>query len=151
MVTRPLRSPNAVACGARSLVLWSKNPLRRTGIFVGATLSLACATSYTSPDQGTWIRPSAPSQQVVVENSGWSRLTVYLLRDGARLRLGSVESQTTERYEVGRLLGNAVSYRLASRGSDMEEVLSDPVFAASSGVVWWTVGAQGRLTRLTVR
>jgi len=66
------------------------------------TLTLACG-SYHRP-------PAAPAPQdsfaIVVVNHHWLDVTVYLVHDGQRTRVGTVTATTTQQFDLSaRLLG----------------------------------------------
>ena len=132
------------------------NPQRTslaTDTVVAISILVACSACSTSPPSGGFDSAFEPKDDptVVVENHTWWDLTVYLERDEVHFRLGSVGSQETGRFDL-RPLGAATSYRLVADPSGSSEVMySDPVFRTPNGVVHWILGAQGRMSRLTVR
>src|SRR5688500_15818689 len=75
---------------------------RRAIFAVAATtlLTTACSTA-TYPTRESAARQHAQTK-VQVTNHNWMDMTVYALRDGSRVRIGSVTSGTTERFSLPR-------------------------------------------------
>ncbi|MDQ3389554.1 MAG: hypothetical protein M3483_08635 [Gemmatimonadota bacterium] len=71
---------------------------------------------------------------VVVENGNWSNMTIYLVRDSFRTRLGSVTSMQTATFRIPRdLLGSAFGMRLEADPLGSREVFLTPKFTANVG------------------
>jgi hypothetical protein len=63
-----------------------------------------------------------------VENRHWSNVTVYVLRGGARARIGTVTSMRTETFVIPAVLvGSVVELRLIADPVGSEPYVSDPV------------------------
>lgn len=83
--------------------------LRTTTALALLALAGACASA------GTAARgPSTTEQPVIVEvtNRNWSNMVVYAVRLGARYRLGTVNSMTTQRFRIPKTLAAASGLRL---------------------------------------
>lgn len=81
---------------------------------LGMLTASACASN-RDPRGVTWVAtPSAPT--VTVRNDNWLDVALYVLRGGARVRLGTVRSTATE------------SFRLPPEASDLPvQVIADPI------------------------
>jgi hypothetical protein len=63
-----------------------------------------------------------------VENRHWSNVTIYVMRGGARARIGTVTSMRTETFVIPAVLvGSVVDLRLIADPLGGEPYVSDPV------------------------
>ena len=110
----------------------------------------ACASAMEERPANAFTGETATT--VMVNNNNWSDITVYATRNGATVRLGSVTSMSTERFELpavmlgaGELrliadpLGSTNTYRtqpvLVTRGQEIEFTLQNNL-ALSTLSVW---------------
>lgn len=96
----------------------------RMVVLMGALFASAavggCASSGSS--EATYVGMPAPEARMrtalVVENNNWQDMTVYLLRDGMRFRLGSVPSLARERFVLNSAMMG---------GTGTLQIIADPL------------------------
>lgn len=79
-------------------------------------LTLGACASREGPATGP-LPPGAQEQEarVQVTNNNWSDMTVYAVRDGHRVRLGTVTSMATQIFDLPRaILGAAANVQLVA-------------------------------------
>ncbi len=84
----------------------------------------------------------APEQfTIVVVNHHWLDVTVYLVHDGQRTRLGTVTATTTEQFAVStRLLGSTRQVSLIGDAVGSAEVVRTEVISVQEGqYIEWTL------------
>lgn len=127
---------------------------RRSRALAMASLLIAAGGACSSASDGRPANAFAgeTATRVVVNNNNWSDMTVYATRDGATVRLGSVTSMSSARFELpaamlgaGELrliadpLGSTSTYRtqpvLVTRGQAIEFTLQNNL-ALSTLSVW---------------
>jgi hypothetical protein len=69
------------------------------GMLTAVVLAFAVSACGSARSQSHATAP-APTTVVEVTNNNWATMVVYVLRPGARIRLGMVNSQRTERFTV---------------------------------------------------
>lgn len=75
---------------------------------------------------------------VVVENRNWQDVTVYALRGGARVRLGTVTSMQTARFVLSTEMTRSTQFRLmADPVGSSQTFTSDPVRVEPGDQVQW--------------
>jgi len=103
--------------------------IKRADVAVFALSSLlafaACAGQRGKPGDD---QVEAPATLLSVENRHWSNVTVYVLRGGARARIGTVTSMRTETFVIPAVLvGSVVELRLIADPVGGEPYVSDAV------------------------
>jgi len=101
--------------------------------------------------EGPESRPA--SLNVTVENHQWSDVTVYLVRDETRFRLGFVRAQSEESFRVSAArLGGALDFRLFADpvGSD-RFVVTGPIQVPRGGTTVWSIEASSNLSTVVIR
>lgn len=106
-----------------------------TAVCVGATLT-ACAVASSSPRPAPSGRKAV---EVVVQNNNWMDMTIYVVRDGTRVRLGTVTTMTSSNFRLPRSLDAATtSFRLlADPVGSSETFVSDVVTVNPGERVQW--------------
>ncbi len=80
---------------------------------------------------------------VVVENRNWQDVTVYALRGGARVRLGTVTSMQTARFVLSTEMTGSTQLRLmADPVGSLETFTSEPVRVEPGDQVQWRLANQ---------
>jgi hypothetical protein len=117
-----------------------------------AVIAAGSACSSAMEERPANAFTGAAATTVMVNNNNWSDMTVYATRNGATVRLGSVTSMSTARFELpvamlgaGELrliadpLGSTSTYRtqpvLVTRGQEIEFTLQNNL-ALSTLSVW---------------
>jgi len=101
------------------------------------TLTLACG-SYHRP-------PAAPAPQdsfaIVVVNHHWLDVTVYLVHDGQRTRVGTVTATTTQQFDLSaRLLGATRRVSLIGEAVGSKEAVRTETLTLQPGqYIEWTL------------
>ncbi len=104
-----------------------------------APVLAACAGK--SGDDGD-SEPRVADVVVVVENRNWQDVTVYALRGGARVRLGTVTTYHTETFVMKSEMTRSVEFRLlADPIGSLETYQSDPVRIEPGDQIRWTLTA----------
>ena len=99
-------------------------------------LTTACSTA-TYPTREAARRNA--TTQITVANNNWSDMTVYALRNGSRLRMGTVVSNTRERFTLppGFDLRSGDVRLMADPVGSNEVFVSEPMSVApGSNLVW---------------
>jgi hypothetical protein len=112
---------------------------RHALLAVAATLLTTACSSATYPTREI-ARENAPTQ-IQVKNHNWMDMTVYAIRNGSRIRLGSVVSGTTARFPLPRGfdLSSGALRLVADPIGSSETFVSEPIATSSGTVVNWTI------------
>ncbi len=87
--------------------------------------------------------PEVVEVVVVVENRNWQDVTVYALRGGARVRLGTVTSMQTGRFVLSTEMTGSTQLRLmADPVGSLETFTSEPVRVEPGDQVQWRLANQ---------
>jgi len=107
---------------------------RRTLVLLTAAL-LACGGHHKAPAMA--IEQFA----VVVINHHWLDVTVYLVHDGQRTRIGTVTATTTEQFAIStRLLGSMRQVALIGEAVGSRDVVRTELVALQPGqYIEWTL------------
>lgn len=98
---------------------------------------LATACSTRSGDTGA-AEPRPADVEIVVENNLWQDVTIYALRRGSRVRLGTVISMNTGRFTLP--VGVAGAHELiliADPVGSRETFRSEPVMVDAGDIIEW--------------
>ena len=114
---------------------------RRAVLAVAATtlLTTGCSSAATYPTRES-VRKNAATQ-IQVRNHNWMDMTVYAIRNGSRIRVGTVTSGMVERFQLPRgfdLAAGALRLEADPIGSD-ESFVSGPIAVEVGTVVNWTI------------
>jgi hypothetical protein len=112
---------------------------RHAVLAVAATLLTTACSTATYPTRET-ARAHAQTQ-IQVTNHNWMDMTVYAIRNGTRVRVGSVTSGTTARFSLPRgfdLSSGALRLEADPIGSS-ETFVSEPISAEVGSVVNWKI------------
>jgi len=102
-----------------------------------STLTLACGSPHRPP--------AAPAPQdsfaIVVINHHWLDVTVYVVHDGQRTRVGTVTATTTQQFDLSaRLLGSNRQVALIGDAVGSKEVVRTEVLTLQPGqYIEWTL------------
>ena len=98
-------------------------------------VTAACASHRKGP------MPPAEEFAVVVINHHWLDVTVYLLHDGQRTRVGAVTASTTEQFSLpARLLGSSRQMSLIAEAVGSRESVRTELLTLQPGqYVEWTL------------
>jgi hypothetical protein len=102
-----------------------------------STLTLACGSPHRPP--------AAPAPQdsfaIVVINHHWLDVTVYLVHDGQRTRVGTVTATTTQQFDLSaRLLGATRRVSLIGEAVGSKEAVRTETLTLQPGqYIEWTL------------
>jgi hypothetical protein len=101
-------------------------------------LTTACSTA-TYPTRETARRGA--TTEITVTNNNWSDMTVYALRNGSRIRVGTVVSGSRERFRlpVGFDTGSGALRLVADPIGSNEAFVSEPMAVAPGTRVVWKI------------
>ena len=101
-------------------------------------LSTACSNA-TYPTRE--VARNNAATQVQVTNHNWMDMTVYAMREGHRVRLGTVTSQTVDRFQLPRGfdLGAGMLRLEADPIGSNDTFTSEPISVQMGSVVNWTI------------
>ena len=107
---------------------------------VAATTLLSSACSNATYPTRESARNNAATQ-VLVANHNWMDMTVYAVRDNNRVRLGTVTSQTVDRFQMPRGfdLGSGMLRLEADPIGSSDTFTSEPISVQMGSVVNWTI------------
>jgi hypothetical protein len=117
-----------------------------------AIIAGGCA-SVTGPTQHRNADAASERTTIRVNNHNWSDMTVYLVRNGTRMRLGSVSSLDTRTFEVPTsLLISAGEVRLMADPIGSTRVFtSPPVLIAQGQIAEWRLENSLALSSFWIR
>ena len=100
----------------------------------------ACAAGPTGPRFQGATAPEDLRIAVEVHNIGWADVTIYSVSAGSRIRLGTVPSNTSQRFRLPRVHEWSPDLRLmADPIGSPQGYLSEPISPATGQVIRWTV------------
>jgi hypothetical protein len=112
----------------------------RASALACAALALAViACSQSTRSAGPSGAAPASATTVIVENNNWLDMNVYVLRSGARLRLGTVPSIATRRFALpagATIATNDVRLEADPIGSSRSFVSSPIPFIEGDDIIW---------------
>ena len=126
----------------------NRGALRLILIALFATTSAGCATLFP---EGLESRPDP--LLLTVQNHRWSDVTVFLIRDDMRFRLGFVRAQSAESFRVSAArLGGAHHFQLFADpvGSD-RVVVTRPIQVQNGSTTVWTLEESSTFSTVVVR
>ena len=101
------------------------------------TATLACGSHRHAP------APAVPQEgfAIVVINHHWLDVTVYVVHDGQRTRVGTVTATTTQEFDLStRLLGSNRQVALIGEAVGSKEVIRTELLAVQPGqYLEWTL------------
>jgi len=104
-------------------------------LLLAALASGACASASAGTRAPNSVAPrDASAATVRVTNNNWSNVTVYLVRDGMRTRLGDVTSMRTEEFRMPPIFTNTsgnIQLLVSPLGSN--DVYVTPGFSVQPG------------------
>jgi hypothetical protein len=117
-----------------------------------AIITGGCA-SITGPTQRQNADVTSQRTMIRVNNYNWSNMTVSVLRDGAKIRLGLVSSMETRMFEVptSYLISTGEVLMVADPISSTRVVTSRPVLIGPGQGVEWRIENSIALSSLWVR
>lgn len=102
-------------------------------VVAGATVISTSACSAGGP-RAEGHSPAAPPVTVLVENSNWADMTVYVEHAGIRTRLGTVTTATRRLFQLPRTLASiAASFRLVADPVGSADVYTTPQVQVTPG------------------
>jgi hypothetical protein len=107
--------------------------------FAAAAIIAGGCASATGTTQHQNADAASDRTMIRVNNHNWSDMTVYLVRNGARMRLGSVSSLDTRTFEVpNSLLVSTGEVRLVADPIGSTRVFTSPplLIAQGQGAEW---------------
>jgi len=113
-----------------------------TGLAAAAIIAGGCASATgatTGATQSQDVDAASERTMIRVNNYNWSDMTVYVVRDGTRMRLGSVSSLETRMFEVPTsYLISAGEVRLVADPIGSTRVFTSPplLIAQGQGAEW---------------
>lgn len=122
--------------------------LRLMLIALLATVPAGCATFFAEG-----LESRADPLLLTVENHQWSDVTVYLVRDDMRFRLGFVGAQSAESFRVSAArLGGAREFQLLCDpiGSD-HVVITRPIQVQNGSTTVWSLEESSTLSTVVIR
>ena len=118
-----------------------------------ATIAGGCASA-TGTTQSQNTDAASERTMIRVNNHNWSDMTVYLVRNGARMRLGSVSSMDTRMFEVptSLLMSTSDEVRLMADPIGSTRVFtSPPLLIAPGRRAEWRLGNSLALSSFWIR
>ena len=119
---------------------------------LSAALIAASALSACAPHSGRAGQLQRVQTTLMVENNNWMDMTVYVVRDGLRSRVGSVTSFTRSRFVLTpAMIGGVGEIRLLADplGSN-QQFLSEPILVNEGQQVRFRVENNMQLSSYTV-
>lgn len=113
-----------------------------------------CAHGNTSMQDADWAEMGDGDRTVVrVTNNNWSDMTIYVVRDGLRHRLGTVTSQTTERFAVPThfMAASGRVHLLADPIGSRNTFLSSPIVITPGQTAEWQLENSLALSSIWIR
>jgi hypothetical protein len=114
------------------------------GLATGAIVLLTGACASASGAGGELAETTRPTTTVEVVNHNWQDITVYAVRPGSRVRLGTVTSLTKETFSLPRsvVATNGTVQLLAAPVGSTQTYRSDPILVNPGDRVEWTLQNQ---------
>jgi len=118
--------------------MWAGRKMMVMGALLASATVGGCASGTASQEGYVFGAPAASERTaLVVENNNWQDMTVYLLRDGMRHRLGSVPTLGRQRFRLTpAMISGAGTLRIVADplGSNRAWV-SEPFYVQMGDVV----------------
>ena len=100
---------------------------------------------------GNAAAPVSEPATVVVTNHNWSDMTVYLVHEGAQIRIGSVGSMRTERFRLPSIVRTGQNWLMARALGGRTSVSSNPLLIAPGAEFEWQIENAVGLSVLRMR
>ncbi len=115
-------------------------PLRALPLAVMLVAVSACV-SHRAPKQSTRATPAAAPILLRVDSHHWSDVTIYAVRDGVRLRVGTVSAAGSATFRIPPYLLNFAG-ELQLVGDPLgggRPIRMDPIYIRPGGFAEWTL------------
>lgn len=115
-----------------------------------AALMTGCASG--GQEQGIDAPVQSERVTLTVENQNWQDATIYIVGNGPRIRLGTVATNDSDRFEVPPTLRSQGTIQLAVHliGSSATEI-TEPIMVNGGSDIRWTIQNHLALSSYRVR